>query len=279
MPTPKLPLLHSLYKIRLNKPCWQKGRLALLLCLCCMHPMRSLASADLEASAMQAQQMQAQHKSAIVWPLLPGESLQTLADKRYPQSPILQQRFIQQTLSLSRHRGIHLQASEKADYARLIIVPDAETLHTLTHPIKKAKAQTTATAQRLALSLELSHAKHENPTSPARLRQWLSSDPTATDASELHHHGGNRIKTWASSLSCNTLASGQHLSNTAWQTLRNSATQLHDNYTRNTALIARIPLRQLHQHPQQAVITLSTILLVLSIVWGMVECRSAKEVS
>lgn len=219
------------------------------------------------------------HKSAIAWPLLPGESLQNLAEKRYPQSPILQQRFLQQTLTLSRHRGIYLQADKKFDYVRLIIVPDAESLHALTHPIKKAEDQTigSATTQGLALSFELSHANQENPTSIARLPQWLTHLAALCSLDDEYHFDFSSIKAWVSTPIGNMLAGGQNITHSIKQILRSRARHWYENYISNTALIARIPLRQLHQYPQQAMIILSAVLLlVLSIVWGVIDRRAHK---
>jgi hypothetical protein len=78
------------------------------------------------------------HEQSMLWPLLPGESINSLAAKLYPQSPVLQQRFVQQSLTFSRSRGILLTADQRVASAQLIAVPNAQALHTVTHRIKKA---------------------------------------------------------------------------------------------------------------------------------------------
>lgn len=235
-------------------------------------PALTLANPDSAANITPAP-----HKSDIVWPLLPGESLQNLAKKLYPQSPILQQRFVQKTLSLSRHRGILLQATEKVDHGRLIIVPDGESLHTLTHPIKKADLQTTTpeVPQGLALSLELSATKTNANPNMLFLSQWMSHLPALPKLLDFNVSGWQSFKSWTIHTSEHSVALGQEGFNDAWQHIHAGLRAAAHNYTANAQLIARTPLHQMHTHPQQALITLSALLLlVLSVFWGMVERKT-----
>ncbi len=84
-------------------------------------------------------------KNYMLWPLLPGETLQSLATQLYPQSPILQQRFIQRAITLSRHHSgsyvstLSLSADTQFERPQLIAVPHEQALTALTHRIKKAE--------------------------------------------------------------------------------------------------------------------------------------------
>ena len=84
-------------------------------------------------------------KNYMLWPLLPGETLQSLATQLYPQSPILQQRFIQRAITLSRHHTassvstFNLSADTQFKHPQLIAVPHEQALTALTHRIKKAE--------------------------------------------------------------------------------------------------------------------------------------------
>lgn len=192
-------------------------------------------------------------EEAMLWPLLPGESIQQLAAKLYPSSPVLQQRFVQQTLRLSRNRGLLLTADQTARNAQLVVVPNAQALHTITHRIKKAHEvdpQTFVTPG-LLLSVQL--------TSPA----------TATHPGPLH---ALDLARWRSSLAkLFALPQAWH----PWlQSARALPSQWLANYHANRQALARTPLHQLPQRPQLALIIASAIgVLLLSVLWGIAERR------
>lgn len=194
------------------------------------------------------------HEQAMLWPLLPGESVNSLAAKLYPQSPVLQQRFVQQSITLSRSRGILLRPEERSGTAQLIAVPNAQTLHTLTHRIKKADEVDTEAfvTPGLVMSVQLTQEAQQTSSS------WHL--PTLSLPKELS------LKEYSFSVG--------HL------TERMSAVKSHivETYQANAQAIARTPVSQLYQAPQLAVIVVSAILLlVLSLGWGVLEERRDKR--
>lgn len=196
------------------------------------------------------------HEQAMLWPLLPGESVNSLAAKLYPQSPVLQQRFVQQSITLSRSRGILLRPDERSKTAQLIAVPNAQTLHTLTHRIKKADEIDTEAfvTPGLVMSVQL--------TQDAQQSGWHWPKLTLP---ALHMPEGLSLKGYSFSVG--------HL------TERIGAVRSHivETYQANAHAIARTPVKRLYQTPQLAVIVVSAILLLgLSLVWGILEERRSK---
>jgi len=194
------------------------------------------------------------HEQAMLWPLLPGESVNSLAAKLYPQSPVLQQRFVQQSITLSRSRGILLRPDERSASAQLIAVPNAQTLHTLTHRIKKADEIDTEAfaAPGLVMSVQLTQEAQQTSSN------WHL--PTLNLPTELS------LKGYSFSVG--------HL------TGRIAAVKSHvlETYEANAEAIARTPVKRLYQAPQLAVIVASAILLlVLSLGWGILEERRDKR--
>jgi len=196
------------------------------------------------------------HEQAMLWPLLPGESVNSLAAKLYPQSPVLQQRFVQQSITLSRSRGILLRPDERSKTAQLIAVPNAQTLHTLTHRIKKADEIDTEAfvTPGLVMSVQL--------TQDAQQSGWHWPKLTLP---ALHMPEGLSLKGYSFSVG--------HL------TERIGAVRSHivETYQANAHAIARTPVKRLYQTPQLAVIVVSAVLLLgLSLVWGILEERRSK---
>lgn len=197
-------------------------------------------------------------EQAILWPLLPGESLNSLAAKLYPHSPILQQRFVQHSLSLSRSRGILLNANQTADAAQLIAVPNAQTLHTLTHRIKKADEVDPQrfVAAGLAMSVQLTPVRQQN--ADWHIPRLSFTNITLPELAQL--------KDYSFSL--------------ANLTRRMTAVKTHvvETYQANAHAIARTPLNQLYQTPQLALSVLSAVLLLLlSVVWGVLEAQRTDQ--
>lgn len=196
-------------------------------------------------------------EQSMLWPLLPGESVDSLAAKLYPQSQVLQQRFVQQSLTLSRSRGILLKADQVAPSAQLIAVPNAQTLHTITHRIKKADEvdpQTFVTPG-LVMSVQLTQGGHQSS-------EWQIprlSLPTIRLA-EFPAFKGYSF-------------SVGHL------TRRVVAVKTHvvDTYQANARAIANTPLNKLYETPQLLVIVTSAILLlIMSLTWGIWEFFRSK---
>jgi hypothetical protein len=198
------------------------------------------------------------HEQAMLWPLLPGESVNSLAAKLYPQSPVLQQRFVQQSITLSRSRGILLRPDERSKNPQLIAVPNAQTLHTLTHRIKKADEvdpQSFVTPG-LVMSVQLSQG--------AQYRSGWHLPQLSLPSLRLPELPA--FKGYSFSV--------DHL------TRRVMAVRTHvvDTYQANATAITNTPLNKLYQTPQLAVIVLSALLLlVLSLVWGVLEERRPRS--
>ena len=209
------------------------------------------------------------HEQAMLWPLLPGESVNTLANTLYPQSPVLQQRFVQQSIALSRSRGIMLRPAERHDTAQLIVVPNAQALHTLTHRIKKADEVDTESFVTPGLVMSV---------------QLTQKDPHT--ASRWHLPALNLPELQLPTLQLPTLRLPKQLSFTEYSfsvahlTRRITALKTHvsDTYAANAQAIARTPVNKLYQTPQLALIVASAILLlVLSVIWGVLEERKPKQ--
>lgn len=198
------------------------------------------------------------HEQAMLWPLLPGESVNSLAVKLYPQSPVLQQRFVQQSITLSRSRGILLTADQRAKSAQLIAVPNAQTLHTITHRIKKADEVDTeafTTPAGLVMSVQLTQASQNSG--------WHIP---ALTLPALHLPEAVSLKGYSFSVA--NLAG------------RVTAVKTHivETYQTNARAIARTPVKRLYQQPQLAVIVGSAVLLlVLSLGWGVLEARRSTQ--
>ncbi len=65
---------------------------------------------------------------AITWPVLPGESVEDIAALFYPKNKIMQQRFIDKTLQLSREINPDLHPNTTYNRASLIVVPNIKFL-------------------------------------------------------------------------------------------------------------------------------------------------------
>ena len=199
------------------------------------------------------------HEQAMLWPLLPGESVNSLAAKLYPQSPVLQQRFVQQSINLSRSRGILLRPDERSETAQLIAVPNAQTLHTLTHRIKKADEIDTEAfvTPGLVMSVQLTQNSQQSG--------WHFPKLTLP---ALHLPEGLSLKGYSFSVG--------HLAERIWAV----KSHIVETYQANARAIARTPVKQLYQTPQLAVIVVSALLLLgLSLVWGILEERRDKQSS
>lgn len=198
------------------------------------------------------------HEQAMLWPLLPGESVNSLAAKLYPQSPVLQQRFVQQSITLSRSRGILLRPDERSETAQLIAVPNAQTLHTLTHRIKKADEVDTQAFVTPGLVMSVQLTQDTQQSSGWHLPKLTLPSvhlPTALSFKDYSFSVTNLTRRFAA-----------------------IKTHLLETYEANAQAIARTPVKRLYQTPQLAVIVVSALLLlVLSVVWGILEERRPRS--
>lgn len=278
-----LPLLLRWF----DKTCWHKRYVILFSMLASLHIQQTQAALGIEPHIEQTRE------PAMLWPLLPGESLQTLANKLYPQSPILQQRFVQQALTYSRHRGILLHASDKVERAQLIAVPNAEAMHTVTRRIKKADEDSTPSPNShrgLMLSMQITphHTEqHMTPLLPSiHLPHWAQQlewkRPHWLNEMQwpnLMYHpdlpdNWQEVKSRVQYNSLRWYQAVQTHARVALSHVQALATQAQDNYQANTQKIARTPWREFLRHPQQTVIVTSALLLLaLSVLWGVQEAR------
>ncbi|MGQ2965703.1 MAG: hypothetical protein ACT6RZ_13590 [Methylophilus sp.] len=189
------------------------------------------------------------HEQSMLWPLLPGESINSLAAKLYPQSPVLQQRFVQQSLTFSRSRGILLTADQRVSTAQLIAVPNAQALHTVTHRIKKADEadpQMFAT-QGLVMSLQMQQVESSGGLLPSlslpsiQVPEWM----------KLNHV---------------SFAVNQP----------GVAAQMQANLRANLRAMGHLPVQGWSQQPHLVMIVSSgLLLLVLVVVWGLQKKKDA----
>lgn len=190
------------------------------------------------------------HEQAMLWPLLPGESVNSLAAKLYPQSPVLQQRFVQQSITLSRSRGILLTADQRVNAAQLIAVPNAQALHTVTHRIKKADEadpQMFAT-QGLVMSLQMRQVEPSGSVFPKlslpsiKIPGWM----------KLNNVSFTSVKSQAAEITA----------------------QVRGNFQSNIKAIGRMSGKDLSKQPHLVMIVSSgLLLLVLIVVWGLQRRR------
>ena len=220
----------------------------------------------------------------MLWPLLPGESLQSLAIKLYPQSPILQQRFIQQALSFSRHRGILLQADAPTQRAQLIAVPDAADMHTVTRRIKKAEELNADTVDAklpgLVMSMQISGEPEAPLSAPPLLSRlhWREIHWPSLHLPKLETAQFDQVKKAFFTRTQKWRTHGEQAIQPTWQQVKKLGVQAGENYQANARAIAQTPLRAIYQHPQQAIILGSAVLLlVLSLIWGVLEKRRSKQ--
>lgn len=224
------------------------------------------------------------HEPGMLWPLLPGESLQSLAVKLYPHSPILQQRFIQQALSFSRHRGILLQADAPTQRAQLIAVPDAADMHTVTRRIKKAEELNADTEDEklpgLVMSMQIMAGPQSQPPAQPLLSRlhWREVHWPGLHLPALETAQFDQVKKAFFTRTQQWLTDGKQAIQPAWQQVKKLGVQAGENYQANARAVAQTPLRAIYQHLQQAIILgCAVLLLVLSLIWGVLEKRRSKQ--
>lgn len=116
----------------------QNTKLALAL-MVAMHGNLSLAqTTSLEAAPQQEDLMFPSEQIAMTWPMLPGESVESLAVLFYPKNKTMQRRFVVKTLQLSREIQPNLASASVSNQASLIIVPNIKLLSKQSGAIKPA---------------------------------------------------------------------------------------------------------------------------------------------
>lgn len=118
----------------------------------------------------------------VYWPMMPGESLEQLANALYPDSPILKERFIKKTLSFSRVLGDDVQPNQVFTSSRLLVIPNEKAVKELTHRIRKSEeVQQEEEALRMSYRLKNSPAVATTlpATSPTSVASTISTAPSA----------------------------------------------------------------------------------------------------
>jgi len=103
-----------------------------------------------------------QHDDQLFWPMMPGDTLEKLANHLYPNSPILQQRFIIKTISLTKSLGLDIQANSLFKAPQFILIPNEKTVREFTHRIKKIENdKSTQDTLKLSYGLDFSMPKDD----------------------------------------------------------------------------------------------------------------------
>lgn len=92
----------------------------------------------------------------LLWPMLPGDTLEALANTLYPQSPILRKRFLQKVFYLNRDLNLGKDAQQPFQRARFIRIPNEKAVRELTHRIKPFDAAR-ETPTTMNMSYQLNH--------------------------------------------------------------------------------------------------------------------------
>jgi cell division septum initiation protein DivIVA len=116
----------------------QNIKLALALVVA-MHGNLSLAeTTSLETVPLPGNALFPPEQVAMTWPMLPGESVESLALLFYPKNKKMQQHFVAKTLQLSREIQPNLDPTSVSNQASLIVVPDIKQLSRQGGAIKRA---------------------------------------------------------------------------------------------------------------------------------------------
>lgn len=91
--------------------------------ICYLHKLHLLEAAPLPGNALFPPE-----QIAMTWPMLPGESVESLAVLFYPENRKMQRRFVAKTLQLSREIQPNLESASVSNQASLIIVPNIKQL-------------------------------------------------------------------------------------------------------------------------------------------------------
>jgi hypothetical protein len=95
---------------------------------------------------------------ALVWPVLPGESVKDIAVLFYPKNKIMQQRFVAKTLKLSYAVNPNLSPTTTSDQESMIVIPNIKTLGGYSGKIKAKSSKSIDSATEAKLELYTSYA-------------------------------------------------------------------------------------------------------------------------
>lgn len=107
-------------------------------------------------------------KTSMAWPLMPGESLEDVAQQLYPQDERLQASFLAKTLLIASNQQLKMKTSDVFKTPQLIEVPTQAALGLRSLPIKQSTAQSASTHAMfipLQFSYQLSGAANNTPMS------------------------------------------------------------------------------------------------------------------
>lgn len=118
-----------------------------------------LDSSEMQAApSTQISEIPPEHAEAedgqLLWPMMPNDTLAQLAKTFYPDSPILEQRFIQKAIRLTKALGVTLLPDTPFKRVQVIAIPDEKEVRAVTHRIKRLQEITHAQNQ-LQLSYQL----------------------------------------------------------------------------------------------------------------------------
>ena len=94
------------------------------------------------------------NSKAMSWPLLPGESVASLAALFYPDKPKLQRQFIARTLQLSGEIHPQLTAETSSNQASLVIIPNLKYLANVSGKIRRTTNAAKASPLRMSYGLK-----------------------------------------------------------------------------------------------------------------------------
>jgi hypothetical protein len=143
-----------------------------------IHPIASPKQVTIEKSN---QALASAYKSKMAWPLLPGESLEDLAQQFYPQNQALQARFLTMAVRLPANQSLRISATDVFNTPVLIALPTDAALGLASLPIKQVPAKSNFVP--LQFSYQLSGI-----TTPAPMGFWEKSN-------QRIHRQYNQVKT------------------------------------------------------------------------------------
>ncbi|MDX1916291.1 MAG: hypothetical protein SFU55_11970 [Methylophilus sp.] len=124
---------------------------------------------------------QSTQSDQVFWPMLPGESLNDLAKRFYPDSPILRQRFIHQSLHLSREYGLQISVNEPLKSPQILVIPNEKLVREVTHRIKRV------TDIQPEENLKLSYQLKQPPVKLVAVKSFVVKPPVATPKPSAEH--------------------------------------------------------------------------------------------
>ena len=120
-------------------------------------------------------EIQTVEASSMIWPMLPGESLNDVARLFYPKSVVMQRLFISKTLRLNMAKQAHLSATDRFKEPTLLVVP---TLKSLSKGAQQSKlVAEPVTKHRLQITTDIEHVLN---SVPVKLKEeyefWVSKN-------------------------------------------------------------------------------------------------------